>query len=131
VLAHRLADLLHLGDVVKIADEHAALLRDGMDVLVGYLGNVRDGVSEGPAHQGIRGSRSGSRVLTAKLSIPSRNLHPSSFPTLRGGVSSADRGTWKMVGGTGALAGKTWSGWWQVVFSEGKTTLGKWGGTCN
>lgn len=50
MLAHRLADLLHLGDVVKIADEQAALLRDGMEVLVGYLGNVRDGVSEGPAH---------------------------------------------------------------------------------
>ena len=43
----------------------------------------------------------------------------------------AERGTWKMSGGTGALAGKTWSGWWQVVFEDGKMTLGKWGGTCN
>lgn len=43
----------------------------------------------------------------------------------------ADKGTWKMVGGTGAMAGKSWSGWWQVVFSEGKLTLGKWGGNCN
>jgi len=44
------ADLLHLGDVVQIGDAQAALLRDGMEVLVGHLGNVRDGVSEGPAH---------------------------------------------------------------------------------
>ena len=43
----------------------------------------------------------------------------------------AERGTWKMSGGTGALAGKAWSGWWQVVFEDGKMTLGKWGGTCN
>ena len=43
----------------------------------------------------------------------------------------AERGTWKMSGGTGALAGKAWSGWWQVVFEDGKLTLGKWGGTCN
>ena len=44
------ADLLHLGDVVKIGDEQVALLRDGMEVLVGYLGNVREGIGEGPAH---------------------------------------------------------------------------------
>ena len=44
------ADLLHLGDIVQIGDEQAALLRDGMEVLVDYLGNLRDGVSEGPAH---------------------------------------------------------------------------------
>ena len=44
------ADLLHLGDVVQIGDDQAALLRDGMEVLVGYLGNVRDGIAEGPAH---------------------------------------------------------------------------------
>ena len=43
----------------------------------------------------------------------------------------AERGAWKMVGATGALAGKTASGWWQVVFEDGKTALGKWGGTCN
>lgn len=44
---------------------------------------------------------------------------------------NAERGTWKMSGGTGALAGKTWSGWWQVVLEDGKLTLGKWGGNCN
>jgi hypothetical protein len=43
----------------------------------------------------------------------------------------AERGTWKMASGTGALAGKSWSGWWQLVFSEGKAAFGKWGGNCN
>jgi hypothetical protein len=38
------SDLRHLGDVVETGDEQTALLRDGMEVLVGYLGNVRDGV---------------------------------------------------------------------------------------
>lgn len=36
------ADLLRLADVVKIGDEQAALLRDGMETLISYLGNVRD-----------------------------------------------------------------------------------------
>ena len=44
------ADLLHLADVVRIGDEQAALLRDGMEMLVSYLGNVRDGLGEGQAH---------------------------------------------------------------------------------
>lgn len=43
----------------------------------------------------------------------------------------AQRGTWRTVGGTGALAGKRWSGWWEVVLVEGKTALGRWGGNCN
>jgi len=38
-----------LGDIVQIGDEQAALLRDGMEVLVGYLWNVRDGIIERPA----------------------------------------------------------------------------------
>jgi hypothetical protein len=44
------ADLLHLGDVVEIGDEEAAPLRGGVEVPVGCLGNVRDGVSDGPPH---------------------------------------------------------------------------------
>jgi hypothetical protein len=43
----------------------------------------------------------------------------------------SNRGTWKMSGGTGAAAGKNWSGWWEVVFDDGKRTIGKWGGNCN
>lgn len=43
----------------------------------------------------------------------------------------ADRGIWKQVSGTGALAGKSYSGWWQSVISDGKTEMGIWGGTCN
>jgi hypothetical protein len=43
------ADLLHLADVVEIGDEQAALLRDGMEMLVSYLGNVPDGLGEGQA----------------------------------------------------------------------------------
>ena len=43
----------------------------------------------------------------------------------------AERGTWKQVGGTGALAGKSYSGWWQSVISDGKAEMGIWGGNCN
>jgi len=41
-----------------------------------------------------------------------------------------DRGTWKLVEGSGVFEGKAWSGWWQTVFSEGKMTNGTWGGDC-
>lgn len=43
----------------------------------------------------------------------------------------AQRGVWKQSGGTGALAGKANSGWWQVVADDGKTSTGIWGGNCN
>ncbi len=43
------ADLLHLADIVKIGDEQAMLLRDGMEMLVSYLGNVREGMDEAQA----------------------------------------------------------------------------------
>ena len=43
----------------------------------------------------------------------------------------AERGTWKQVAGTGALAGKSDSGWWQSVISDGKAEMGIWGGNCN
>jgi hypothetical protein len=42
----------------------------------------------------------------------------------------AERGTWKQVAGTGSLAGKNYSGWWQSVISDGKAEMGIWGGTC-
>jgi hypothetical protein len=44
---------------------------------------------------------------------------------------SGDRGTWKLVEGSGVFAGKSWSGWWRIDQSEGKLTNGSWGGTCN
>jgi hypothetical protein len=34
---------LDLGDIVQIGDEEAELLPDGMGMLVGHLGNVRNG----------------------------------------------------------------------------------------
>jgi hypothetical protein len=43
----------------------------------------------------------------------------------------AERGTWKVVGGTGAFAGKNFSGWWQPLVDDGKATTGIWGGNCN
>ena len=45
-------------------------------------------------------------------------------------AAGADKGTWKSTGGTGKFAGKTDSGWWQDVRSDGKMTITKWGGTC-
>jgi hypothetical protein len=43
----------------------------------------------------------------------------------------AERGTWKQVAGTGALADKHYSGWWKSVISDGKAEMGIWGGNCN
>ena len=43
----------------------------------------------------------------------------------------AERGSWKMSGGTGALAGKHWSGWWQPTSDDGKIFMGTWGGNCD
>ena len=43
----------------------------------------------------------------------------------------ADRGRWKQFGGTGAFAGKNWSGWWQPVYDDGTRFMGIWGGNCN
>ncbi|HKB81835.1 MAG TPA: hypothetical protein VKD04_01365 [Burkholderiales bacterium] len=42
----------------------------------------------------------------------------------------ADKGIWKSTGGTGKFAGKTDSGWFQNVRSDGKIGVSKWGGTC-
>ena len=42
-------DLLRLADTIKIGKEQAALLRDGMEVLVGYLENVRERGDEEPS----------------------------------------------------------------------------------
>jgi hypothetical protein len=44
---------------------------------------------------------------------------------------AGDRGTWKLVEGSGVFAGKAWSGWWRMDQSEGKLTNGSWGGACN
>ncbi|MBI1397577.1 MAG: hypothetical protein GC151_16510 [Betaproteobacteria bacterium] len=43
----------------------------------------------------------------------------------------ADRGTWKLVGGTGVFAGKHWTGWWRVDHSSGPATMVSWGGNCD
>ena len=42
----------------------------------------------------------------------------------------AERGTWKLVAGTGVFAGKNNSGWWQSMINDGKVDMGKWGGNC-
>ena len=43
----------------------------------------------------------------------------------------AQRGSWKLTGGTGVFAGKKWSGWWEPVMDDGKMFMGNWGGNCN
>jgi hypothetical protein len=43
----------------------------------------------------------------------------------------AEKGVWKSTGGTGKFAGKTDSGWYQNVRTDGKMTVTKWGGDCN
>ncbi len=55
----------------------------------------------------------------------------SSFDEVWELAPGADRGTWKTVNGTGKLAGKKSSGWWQTQYFEGKLVFGIWGGTCD
>jgi hypothetical protein len=45
-------DLLELAGATEINDEQARMLRDGMEVLVGYLASAREGWEEddGPLH---------------------------------------------------------------------------------
>jgi hypothetical protein len=42
----------------------------------------------------------------------------------------ADKGTWKLTGGTGKFAGKQGSGWWQSAWADGVMRANQWGGTC-
>jgi hypothetical protein len=42
----------------------------------------------------------------------------------------AEKGSWKLVGGSGKYAGISGSGWWQVIMSEGKMAAVQWVGTC-
>ena len=45
-------DLLELAGAIELNDQQARLVRDGMELLVGYLASVRDGWEdeEGPVH---------------------------------------------------------------------------------
>lgn len=45
-------------------------------------------------------------------------------------AAGSDKGMWKSTAGTGKFAGKTDSGWFQGVRSDGKMTVSKWGGNC-
>ena len=42
----------------------------------------------------------------------------------------ADKGMWKSTGGTGKFAGKSDSGWYQDVRTDGNMTVSLWGGNC-
>jgi len=45
-------ELVNLAGATELTDDHAQLLKDGMQLLVGYLASVRDGWEdeEGPVH---------------------------------------------------------------------------------
>jgi hypothetical protein len=43
----------------------------------------------------------------------------------------AQRGSWKQMGGTGVFAGKSWSGWFEDIYDDGKVSLSRFGGNCN
>jgi hypothetical protein len=68
---------------------------------------------------------------TRMAGICARKTKDGSFSYAWALEPGAERGAWTLVGGTGVLEGKTGSGWWQPVVSDGKTTTGIWGGTCN
>lgn len=42
----------------------------------------------------------------------------------------AEKGTWKLAGGSGKYASMSGSGWWQVTMSEGKMAAVRWVGAC-
>jgi hypothetical protein len=45
-------------------------------------------------------------------------------------ASGSERGTWTIVAGTGIMAGKSNTGWFEPSVSDGTVSLGKWGGIC-
>jgi hypothetical protein len=45
-------------------------------------------------------------------------------------AAGAEKGVWKSTGGTGKFAGKSHSGWFQDVRTDGKMAISKWGGNC-
>lgn len=45
-------------------------------------------------------------------------------------AAGADKGVWKSTAGTGKFAGKSHSGWFQDVRTDGKMAIAKWGGNC-
>ncbi len=46
-------------------------------------------------------------------------------------VPGADKVEWKTTGGTGKYAGNQDSGWAQIVLTDGKISVAKWGGDCH
>jgi len=42
----------------------------------------------------------------------------------------ADKGQWRVAGGTGKFANKANSGWFQQAVADGKMSVTKWGGNC-
>jgi hypothetical protein len=45
-------------------------------------------------------------------------------------AAGAEKGVWKSTGGTGKFAGKSDSGWFEDVRTDGKMSIAKWGGNC-
>jgi hypothetical protein len=43
----------------------------------------------------------------------------------------ADKGEWRVTGGTGKFADKKDTGWFENVLSDGKASIVKWGGECH
>lgn len=43
----------------------------------------------------------------------------------------ADKGTWRVTGGTGKFAKSSASGWWQSSAASGKMFATRWGGNCS
>ena len=42
----------------------------------------------------------------------------------------AEKGSWKLVGGSGKYTSMSGSGWWQVTMSQGKMAAVRWVGSC-
>ena len=77
----------------------------------------------------------------AALTTPDGKVHVSGYCARKDKVgdtessefslaAGAEKGVWKIIGGTGKFAGKSGSGWFQSIRTDGKMMISKWGGNC-
>jgi hypothetical protein len=97
---------------VHVSEDAASPFHLAAGECAGALTTTPDGKTQGQGHC-MRKDRSGD-VYNEQW-----NLAP-----------GAEKGTWKLVGGSGRYANATGSGWWQVVMSQGKMAAVRWVGNC-
>jgi hypothetical protein len=104
------------GQKVTYFVDHSSSISNGGNVMIGECGGYVLTVPDGKTSESglcTRKGKDGDSIIEVISMEP-----------------GAERGSWKQIGGTGTLAGKTNSGWFQPTMSDGTTNTGKWGGNC-